>query len=189
MYKFIKLKESFSKEEEKAIRFWKEGLDGWGYNLFKYAAINDIERAPFFIDLKNRDDPRYEEKLLYYTELFYTFEKAIEKCPTVDKNIIATRFINDYSDIGSAVKLFKYDSFTLFQEGDLGFSTVLHNFAQNEGRMYQLQGSSLLKDITKVGETFTEEKEALLSENHNFKIIDVQKVKIEGIKLNKIILA
>jgi hypothetical protein len=169
----------FTDAELRAVTFYKEGQDGWGYQAIRYADMGKLDEYGPIERLRNRElYERAEELKAEYERLYRNFASAVRKAHALSSDKEAVRFVNTFNipKVGETIHIEKFRSFTL----DPSCSMVEH-FGGTDKLVYKMQGSKDLADISNVGYEFVAEQEAVLRKAINVKVVDVRREKIEGV--------
>ena len=165
-------------DEKNAVTFWKEGLDGWGYAALKAAAYNQLDNYQLIKELKDKGN---DEKAKYlkenYLKYYKDFKSALEKANSVDKNVELYRYVNTFNvpKEGEEVKLYKLDSFTMKPN-----EKMTEQFGGNDKIVYKISGGKNFKDISKLGNAFTQEDEVIHIDEDSYVVKSVEKKDFYG---------
>lgn len=155
-------------KEIEAIDFWKEGNEGWGYQALQYASQNNLENyGQIKLQRQNMNDSKADYLKEQYQELYKNFKNALNKAPNVSDNTYLYRYENTYRvpNIDDEVKLHELSSFTLKPD-----YKMTQQYGGRDKIVYKVKGGKDYKDISNIGNSFTQENEVLLTNKKTYKV-------------------
>ena len=169
----------FSDSELKAISFYKEGEEGWGYQAIRYASAGKLDEYGPIVRLYKRDlDDRAAELKAEYERIYTNFVSAIKKAPDVSSTKELVRFVNSYSipELGDTVRIEKLSSFTLNPT-----DVMVSQFGGTDKLVYKIKGGKDFADISQIGFESVVEEEAVLRKAISTKVVQIKREKIHGV--------